>query len=264
MPFHDLCAEGLPDHDGGELPKDSVLPPHRAPCQDPRGRRIIIVPTGGAPPAILRGWCDRVPARATTVPGGQAARSRCLPGAGGLVFTTANTPTTRKCSCSAIRSTPSQGRLGCGVARPRNGISRRSHQHRRPAAGGLREVALAVAALRDWPATRSNQAMDAKTVRSLTRCRSARHQPDHARGAGFEVDRREATTRCARRRRACGRRVLDVMMTHDGGLPPRARDASGRPHEHIPLLMLTSVKATGAGPRSGGPRRDAVAPVDRW
>jgi len=100
--FHDLYAERFdPVMTAAELPKDAVLPPEiERHCQEiGEADGIIVVHPNwwSAPPAILRGWVDRVlrAGRAYNfVPDGQggAAPVGLLRATAGLVFTTANTP----------------------------------------------------------------------------------------------------------------------------------------------------------------------------
>ncbi len=100
--FHDLCAEGFdPVMPAAELARDAVLPPEIEAHAVEAGEAdafIIVHPNWwSAPPAVLRGWCDRVlrAGRAYNfVPDGQGgARSvGLLKARAGLVFNTANTP----------------------------------------------------------------------------------------------------------------------------------------------------------------------------
>ena len=100
--FHDLYREGFdPVMPSSETPKDAVLPPaieqHCREIGEADGIIVIHPNWWSAPPAMLRGWVDRVlrPGRAYNfVPDGQGgAKSVGLLKAGiGLVFTTANTP----------------------------------------------------------------------------------------------------------------------------------------------------------------------------
>jgi NAD(P)H dehydrogenase (quinone) len=99
---HDLCAEGFdPRMAGAELARNAVLPPAiERHCQEvEQADGIVIVHPNwwSAPPAILRGWVDRVlrSGRAYEfVPDGQGgAKPRGLLKARfGVVFNTANTP----------------------------------------------------------------------------------------------------------------------------------------------------------------------------
>ena len=100
--FHDLYAEKFdPVMTAAELPKDAVLPAEiERHCQEvgEADGLIIVHPNyWSAPPAILRGWVDRVlrAGRAYNfVPDGQggARPVGLLKASTGLVFTTANTP----------------------------------------------------------------------------------------------------------------------------------------------------------------------------
>ena len=100
--FHDLYAEKFdPVMTAAELPKDAVLPAEiERHCQEvgEADGLIIVHPNyWSAPPAILRGWVDRVlrAGRAYNfVPDGQggARPVGLLKARVGLVFTTANTP----------------------------------------------------------------------------------------------------------------------------------------------------------------------------
>jgi putative NADPH-quinone reductase len=104
--FHDLYLEGFdPVVPSAELAKDAPLPPGiERHCQEiGEADGIIIVHPNwwSAPPAILRGWVDRVlrPGRAYNfVPDGQGGATSVglLKAAAGLVFTTANTPHDRE------------------------------------------------------------------------------------------------------------------------------------------------------------------------
>lgn len=100
--FHDLYAEKFdPVMTAAELPKDAVLPVEiERHCQEigEADGLIIVHPNyWSAPPAILRGWVDRVlrAGRAYNfVPDGKggARPVGLLKARVGLVFTTANTP----------------------------------------------------------------------------------------------------------------------------------------------------------------------------
>ena len=104
--FHDLYAERFdPVMPADELPRDAVLPPEiERHCQEiGEADGIIIVHPNywSAPPAMLRGWVDRVlrAGRAYNfVPDGQGGAKSVgmLKAAVGLVFTTANTPHDRE------------------------------------------------------------------------------------------------------------------------------------------------------------------------
>jgi NAD(P)H dehydrogenase (quinone) len=100
--FHDLYREGFdPVMPSSEIPKDAVLPPaieqHCQEIGEADGIIVIHPNWWSAPPAILRGWVDRVlrPGRAYNfVPDGQGGAKPVglLKARVGLVFTTANTP----------------------------------------------------------------------------------------------------------------------------------------------------------------------------
>ena len=100
--FHDLYREGFdPVMTSGEIPKDAPLPPaieeHCREIDDADGIIIVHPNWWSAPPAILRGWVDRVlrAGRAYNfVPDGQGGAKPVglLKASVGLVFTTANTP----------------------------------------------------------------------------------------------------------------------------------------------------------------------------
>jgi len=100
--FHDLYREGFdPVMPSGEIPKDAPLPPeierHCQEIDDADGIIFVHPNWWSAPPAILRGWVDRVlrPGRAYNfVPDGQGGAKPVglLKASVGLVFTTANTP----------------------------------------------------------------------------------------------------------------------------------------------------------------------------
>jgi len=99
---HDLCREHFdPVMTSAEIPKDAVLPPdierHCREIDEADGIIIVHPNYWSAPPAILRGWVDRVlrPGRAYNfVPDGQGGAKPVglLKASVGLVFTTANTP----------------------------------------------------------------------------------------------------------------------------------------------------------------------------
>jgi NAD(P)H dehydrogenase (quinone) len=100
--FHDLYAEAFdPVMTADELSRNAVLPAqiesHGRELEQAQGLVIIHPNWWGAPPAILRGWVDRVlrPGRAYRfVPDGQggARPEGLLPLRVGLVLNTANTP----------------------------------------------------------------------------------------------------------------------------------------------------------------------------
>lgn len=100
--FHDLYREGFdPVMPSAELPKDAALPPeierHCREIAEADGLIVVHPNWWSAPPAMLRGWVDRVlrPGRAYNfVPDGQGGAQAVglLKATTGLVFTTANTP----------------------------------------------------------------------------------------------------------------------------------------------------------------------------
>jgi NAD(P)H dehydrogenase (quinone) len=100
--FHDLYRERFdPVMPSGEIPKDAPLPPaiehHCLEICDADGVIIVHPNWWSSPPAILRGWVDRVlrPGRAYNfVPDGEGGATPVglLKASVGLVFTTANTP----------------------------------------------------------------------------------------------------------------------------------------------------------------------------
>jgi putative NADPH-quinone reductase len=100
--FHDLYREGFdPVMPSDEIPKDAPLPPdierHCQEIGDADGIIFVHPNWWSAPPAILRGWVDRVlrAGRAYNfVPDGQGGAKPIglLKASVGLVFTTANTP----------------------------------------------------------------------------------------------------------------------------------------------------------------------------
>lgn len=104
--FHDLYREGFdPVMPSDEIPKDAPLPPaierHCLEIGEADGVVIVHPNWWSSPPAILRGWVDRVlrPGRAYNfVPDGQGGAKPVglLKASVGLVFTTANTPHERE------------------------------------------------------------------------------------------------------------------------------------------------------------------------
>jgi NAD(P)H dehydrogenase (quinone) len=100
--FHDLYREDFdPVMRSSEIPKEAVLPPiieqHCQEIGEADGIIIIHPNWWSAPPAMLRGWVDRVlrPGRAYNfVPDGHGGAKPVglLKASVGLVFTTANTP----------------------------------------------------------------------------------------------------------------------------------------------------------------------------
>jgi NAD(P)H dehydrogenase (quinone) len=104
--YHDLYREGFdPVLPSAEIQKDAVLPPaieqHCREIDEADGLVFIHPNYWSAPPAIVRGWVDRVlrPGRAYNfVPDGQGGAKPVglLKATVGLVFTTANTPHDRE------------------------------------------------------------------------------------------------------------------------------------------------------------------------
>ena len=104
--FHDLCAEGFdPVLPAAEIARDAALPPlvarHCAEIREADGLVLVHPNWWGQPPAVLKGWVDRV-----LRPG---VAYEFLPGDGGegvpvgllkpmtaLVLNTANTPAKRE------------------------------------------------------------------------------------------------------------------------------------------------------------------------
>ncbi len=104
--FHDLCAEGfdpvLPD---GEAGRGAELPPGvRAHCADlvPAEGIVVVHPNWwGMPPAVLKGWIDRVVRvdvayRFAEGDGGEGVPVGLLRARRAVVFNTANTPAERE------------------------------------------------------------------------------------------------------------------------------------------------------------------------
>lgn len=95
--YHDLYAEGfdplLPDQ---EIPKDTQpAPAVQAHCEELRAADgyIVVHPNWWAmPPAILKGWLDRVFRQGVAYEFGPAGVIGHLKGKTALVFTTSNTP----------------------------------------------------------------------------------------------------------------------------------------------------------------------------
>ncbi len=101
--FHDLYAEGFdPVLPAGEVRKDAVLPPlvaqHIADLVAANGIVIVHPSWWGQPPAILKGWLDRVLRLevAYHLPGPSGAPQGLLQTQAALVFTTSNTPPLRE------------------------------------------------------------------------------------------------------------------------------------------------------------------------
>jgi NAD(P)H dehydrogenase (quinone) len=104
--FHDLCSEKfdpiLPNH---EIPKDVALPPevelHCRQIADADGIIIVHPNWWGQPPAILKGWIDRVLRPGVAYgflegDGGEGIPVGLLKARAALVFNTSNTPEDRE------------------------------------------------------------------------------------------------------------------------------------------------------------------------
>ena len=104
--FHDLYAEGFdPVLPAGEIPKDALLPEAvRVHCREiaHSGGTVIVHPDWwGQPPAILKGWADRVlrPGVAYEFLEGDAGEgipAGLLKARAAVVFNTSNTPAKRE------------------------------------------------------------------------------------------------------------------------------------------------------------------------
>jgi putative NADPH-quinone reductase len=104
--FHDLCAEGFdPVLAPGEAPRDGAVDPAvRRHCEELASADGIVVvhPNWwGAPPAILKGWIDRVfrPGVAYAFgegDGGEGVPTGLLRARAALVLNTSNTPEARE------------------------------------------------------------------------------------------------------------------------------------------------------------------------
>ncbi len=95
--FHDLYAEGFdPVLPHEEIPKTAPLPPViQQHCQEVRQADgyVIVHPNWWAmPPAILKGWIDRVFRQGVAYEFGPQGVIEHLQGKSALVFTTSNTP----------------------------------------------------------------------------------------------------------------------------------------------------------------------------
>ncbi len=100
--LHDLCAEGFdPILPAGELVKDAVLPAvikqHCDQIVEAEGIIVIHPNWWGQPPAILKGWLDRVLRMNVAYkflpgPNGEGVLVGLLKAKAALVFTTSNTP----------------------------------------------------------------------------------------------------------------------------------------------------------------------------
>jgi putative NADPH-quinone reductase len=104
--FHDLYAEGFdPLLPYDEIPRDAPLPPtvvrHCAEIQGAEGIVIVHPNWWGQPPAILKGWVDRVlrpdiAYRFQEGDTGEGIPEGLLTARAALVFTTSNTPVARE------------------------------------------------------------------------------------------------------------------------------------------------------------------------
>ncbi len=104
--FHDLYAEGFdPLLPQGEFPPGADLPPAiEQHCRDleSAGGVVVVHPNWwGMPPAIMKGWLDRVfrPGRAYRFledDGGEGVPLGLLPARAAVVFNTSNTPAARE------------------------------------------------------------------------------------------------------------------------------------------------------------------------
>ena len=95
--YHDLYQEHfdpiLPD---AEIPKDAALPPdiqsHCNEVRDAEGYVIVHPNWWGQPPALLKGWLDRVLRQGVAYQFGPGGVEELLRGRRAVVFTTSNTP----------------------------------------------------------------------------------------------------------------------------------------------------------------------------
>jgi len=104
--FHDLYAERFdPILPAGEIPKDAPLPPdiedHCREMAEASGIIVVHPNWWGQPPAILKGWIDRVirpgcAYRFEEGDQGEGVPVGLLAGKAALVFNTANTPPERE------------------------------------------------------------------------------------------------------------------------------------------------------------------------
>ncbi|MFC1656998.1 NAD(P)H-dependent oxidoreductase [Candidatus Moduliflexota bacterium] len=104
--FHDLCEEGFdPLLPAGEIPRDVSLPePVERHCRELRecGGIVIVHPNWwGQPPAILKGWVDRVIRPGVAYEflegdSGDGVPRGLLAGKRAMVFNTSNTPQRRE------------------------------------------------------------------------------------------------------------------------------------------------------------------------
>lgn len=104
--FHDLCEEEFPSHlTAEEIPDGGVVPPvverHCRELGEAEGIVIVHPNWWGQPPAILKGWVDRVfrpgvAYRFLETDSGDGVPIGLLPARSALVFNTSNTPPDRE------------------------------------------------------------------------------------------------------------------------------------------------------------------------
>jgi len=104
--FHDLYAEGFdPLISNNEIARDASLPPlvaeHCREIAEAEGIVIVHPDWWGMPPAILKGWVDRVMRpgvayRFLETDSGEGIPEGLLPARSALVFNTSNTPVVRE------------------------------------------------------------------------------------------------------------------------------------------------------------------------
>lgn len=104
--FHDLCAENFdPNLPAGEISRDAQLPPaieeHCRDLAEAEGIIVIHPNWWGAPPAVIKGWIDRVfrpevAYRFIDGDGGEGVPVGLLKARTALVFHTANTSSDRE------------------------------------------------------------------------------------------------------------------------------------------------------------------------
>lgn len=104
--FHDLCAEQFPsDLPAEEIPSDAVVPPpieqHCRELREADGIIIVHPNWWGQPPAVLKGWIDRVirpgvAYRFDESDSGDGVPIGLLKAQAAIVFNTANTPAERE------------------------------------------------------------------------------------------------------------------------------------------------------------------------
>jgi putative NADPH-quinone reductase len=104
--FHDLCAEQFPaDITAEEIPSDGVVPPlvarHCRELGEADGIVVVHPNWWGQPPAVLKGWIDRVVRpgvayRFDETDGGEGVPIGLLRARAAVVFNTSNTPPERE------------------------------------------------------------------------------------------------------------------------------------------------------------------------